>query len=165
MGAGKSTVLAQIQKQGTTIVSEPARQILKEQRAIDGTGVYDKDDKLFCELMLSRAIGLYNMHTSEKSPVIFDRGIGDHIAYFQLFNYNFEHAKKAAETYRYNPTIFVLPGWEEIYQTDDERTMSFEQANDFGVRVVEIYQELGYKTVEVPKVSAKERAEFILGNI
>lgn len=48
-----------------------------------------------------------------------------------------------------------------IYTTDDERKMTYQQANEFGERVAEIYKTLGYNIIEVPRVSAEERAAFI----
>lgn len=165
MGAGKSTVLAELEKQGINVVPEPARQILKEQRAIGGSGVYDKDAKLFCELMLSRAIGLYHHYLDADKPVVFDRGIADNIAYLELFGFDCQHASNAAKQFRYNTKVLVLPGWEAIYQTDDERTMSFEQAKAFGDQVSALYEALGYDIIEVPQCSPKARSEFILKQI
>ena len=39
MGAGKSTVLNSIKEKGILCIEEPAREILKEQRKINGAGV------------------------------------------------------------------------------------------------------------------------------
>ncbi len=40
--------------------------------------------------------------------------------------------------------------------------MSFEMAQDFGIKVQEIYNEYGYTLIHVPSVSPVERAQFII---
>ena len=165
MGAGKSTVLGELKNKGLTCVAEPAREILAEQRAIDGAGVPEKDAQLFCELLLSRSIASYKHYGNGKGPIIFDRGIPDNISYAQLFELDTDVYVNAAKHFRYQPMVFFLPGWEAIYQTDDERKMSFAQADAFGKELKAVYTSLGYKIIEVPFISALERANFIYNKI
>lgn len=162
MGAGKSTLLNQILSENITLIPEPARQILAEQRSINGNGVPETNPKLFTELMLSRAIFQYRELENHPGPVIFDRGIADNIVYADLFEFELEAAKKAAEEYRYNKLVFFLGGWEEIYCTDAERKMSFAAANKFGADVKNIYADLGYEILELPRDTAKVRAQIII---
>lgn len=165
MGSGKSTLSQQLETDGLRIIHEPARQILAEQRSFSGRGVPETDPQLFTDLMLSRSIYLYNLNLGTKDPVIFDRGIPDMIAYASLFNLDLESYKRAAEVYRYNQTVFIMADWEEIYTTDDERKMTYEQAKNFGHALRDIYKECGYTLVEVPKLSVKDRADFILSKM
>jgi predicted ATPase len=58
--------------------------------------------------------------------------------------------------------VFVAPAWEEIYCTDDERTLPFPLARKFGMKLREIYKRLGYTLIDLPCVSVDERANFIL---
>jgi len=81
-GSGKSTVIDQLREREFQCVDEPARQILAEQRRINGAGVYDKDPHLFVELLLSRAISEYGRASDADRAVFFDRA-----RYF----YNLEH--------------------------------------------------------------------------
>lgn len=161
MGSGKSTALKLLKAAGLTVVEEPAREILAEQRSIEDEGVPEKNPKLFTQLLLSRAIYQYKQMQGSNDTVIFDRGIPDNIAYAQLFKLNYLPAHHATKLYRYNSNVFVFPGWEEIYTTDDERIMSFESAKTFGDAVQKIYKEFGYNLIEVPRISPHERAEFI----
>jgi predicted ATPase len=55
-----------------------------------------------------------------------------------------------------------LPSWRDIYVTDSERRMTFEAAAAFGDRVRQIYLELGYRVVDVPRDAVVARAPFIL---
>lgn len=164
-GAGKSTIVKELRKLGITCIDEPARQILAEQRSIQGAGVPDKDQTLFTNLMLSRSIYQYKQMQDHKGPIIFDRGIPDNIGYAQLFNLNTRVTLNASREFRYHKIVFFLPGWKDIYENDDERKMSFEQANQFGHDIKKIYEELGYNIVDIPFSTPLSRAEFIFNII
>lgn len=161
MGAGKSTVLNRIREKGYLCVEEPAREILKEQRRINGDGVPEKNAKEFNNLMLQRMIHQFDINSDKNEIIIFDRGIPDIIGYSGLLNSGKEIASIASKEFRYNKHVFVFKGWEEIYATDDERKMSFDLAKNFGEDIVKIYQSLGYETLEVPFISADARVSFI----
>ncbi len=165
MGSGKSTIAEALKLKGFNVVDEPARQILAEQRLFQGNGTPENDMQLFTELMLSRSLYFYNKHKDSEEPVLFDRGVPDMIAYAALFNLDLNFVKEASQMYSYNKSVFITADWEEIYQTDDERTMSYEQAKAFGRSLRAIYQELDYDLIEVPKMNAQERSEFILSRI
>lgn len=59
-GGGKSTLLREISKAGIPCVSEPAREILAEQRASAADGVPERSAERFCQLMLARLLQNYN---------------------------------------------------------------------------------------------------------
>lgn len=161
MGAGKSTILRELRKLSMTCIDEPARQILAEQRGIEGNGVPDQDPKLFTDLLLSRSIYQFKQMENHKGPVIYDRGIPDNIGYALLFDLDKKPVINAANQYRYNKRIFFLPAWKEIYETDDERKMTFDQALRFGDDIRKIYEDLGYSIIEVPMEIPNKRAKFI----
>ncbi len=165
MGAGKSAVLSKLRALGIPCVPEPAREILAEQRLIQAMGVPEKNTDLFSMLMLSRSIHNYYENRAMEKAVVFDRGIPDMIAYARLFKLDETSYANAAKEFRYNPTVFYLPAWEEIYTNDLERKMSFEDAKAFGVVVRSIYEELGYRILEVSRFSLEERVQFILARI
>ena len=115
--------------------------------------------------MLSRSIHNYYENRAMEKAVVFDRGIPDMIAYARLFQLDETSYANAAKEFRYNPTVFYLPAWEEIYTNDSERKMSFEDAKAFGTVVRSIYEELGYRSLEVPRFSLEERVKFIFARI
>src|SRR5438309_2118389 len=124
-GSGKTTLLQRLRKSGYQVIEEPARRVLAEQRSIDGNGIPGRDDLLFVDLMLSRAIEDF-CHTYEPTaPVFFDRGIADNLAYASLFGFDHPRSRVAAETCRYENGVFFLPALEQIYTLDDERKMPF----------------------------------------
>jgi predicted ATPase len=165
MGSGKSTLLAEISRAGIRCISEPAREILAEQRSIESDGVPERNPELFCKLMLSRALQDYNQGMSAPEIQVFDRGIPDMIAYAELFSIDSTSFFKAADQNRYNPTVFFFDGWEAIYTNDAERKIGFAGASMFGQSVRLIYQKLGYQPVNVPLQSIEERTNFILKRV
>ena len=61
--------------------------------------------------------------------------------------------------------IFILPPWEEIYVSDDERYENFEQAKLIYNHLTDTYQNYGYNLIEVPKGTVEERIDFILNQL
>jgi len=165
MGAGKSTVLQKIREKGFKCAEEPAREILKEQRKINGNGVPEKNAEEFNYLMLQRMILQYESNINKKEIIVFDRAIPDIIGYSQLLNSEKETSSAASEELRYNKHVFLFKGWKEIYTNDDERKMSYALAESFGENIVNIYKRLGYSIIYVPFIPAEERASFIIDSI
>ncbi len=162
MGAGKSTLLEELRKRGLLCMDEPARQILAEQRAIEGEGIPEHNPKLFTELLLSRSIAQFKQMKDNKSAVVYDRGIADNLCYAKWFDLDLKPYTLAAHQYQYNKVVFFLPAWEAIYHNDDERKMTFEQARDFGENLQRTYSDLGYHIITVPMTDSETRAEFII---
>jgi predicted ATPase len=163
-GSGKTLVLRELVNLEFLSIDEPARAILAEQRAIGGDGVPDKNPQLFCDLMLQRAIADYERTAGDGDAAFFDRGIPDMVGYAELFGLDTSAAQAASRRHRYNDPVFALPAWPEVYVFDGERRMTFEAAQAFGVRVREVYLDLGYTILDVPRESAEARARFIAGH-
>lgn len=161
-GSGKSTVLRLLRELGATCVDEPARQIIAEQRSIGGSGVSDGSPLLFVELLLSRAILRYKDIDDTSGVMVFDRGVADNIAYAALYDLSFAHGWAAAEQYRSNSKVFFAPNWEDIYSTDEERTMSFEASAAMGDSLRSIYLKLGYEILDLPLSSPEARVKFMV---
>lgn len=164
-GSGKTPLVRGLVAMGYTGVAEAAREIIAEERAVEGDGVYDKNPQLFLNLMLARVVADFRRMSEATGPVFFDRGIPDLIGYAELFGLDPSVAAAAAAVHRYNDFVFALPSWPEIYATDSERRMTYEAAEVFGKRVREIYVEQGYSVIDVPRDSVKARAQFILNRL
>lgn len=165
MGSGKSTLLKALAKQRLKCVDEPARKILAEQRSINGDAIPERDPKLFTHLLLSRSIYLYERMSNHTDPVIFDRGIPDNVAYANFLRLKPRPFINAANRYHYNKHVFFLPAWQDIYKTDDERKMNYEQSQKFGEDIYRIYQGLGYEIIEVTPDTVENRAAFVSDRI
>jgi predicted ATPase len=163
-GSGKTAILDNIAAD-IRCVGEPAREILAEQRAIDGDGTSDGNASLFVELLLQRSIDKHVSARTGNVPVLFDRGVPDCIAYASAMGIDPSRSIRAAERYRYHDQVLMLPPWEEIYTVDDERTMSFADTLPFHDALVDAYERARYVIVEVPRGSIELRAAFVRDSI
>ena len=165
-GAGKTAVLAELERRGHICVPEDARAIIQEQVASGGSAVPWADAPRFAELLIERSIDTYRaqlaMHHAQ-TPVYFDRGIGDAFTCADLIGHTFPTcSREKATRHRYRDPVFLSPWWPEIYTTDNERRQSREEAARTEQAIAKTYTELGYRIVTLPLVSVEERADFIL---
>ena len=97
--------------------------------------------------------------------VFFDRGIPDVHAYMNYISIDYPSSYiKKSNIYRYN-YIFLMPPWEEIYISDNERYENFEQALAIHNHLERTYKKLNYNVIEVPFGTVTQRANFILETI
>ena len=121
-GSGKSTLIDALQQAGFTRSIEAGRGIIQDQVSIGGPAVPWNDRALFAELMLCWEMRSYRMAERQRGPVFFDRGVPDVVGYLRLSNLPVPaYFEKAAETFRYNRSVFIAPAWREIFQQDRER--------------------------------------------
>lgn len=160
-GSGKTSLLGLLEAFGLATAPEGGRNIIRQQTAIGGNALPWADRLLYAELMLSWDIRSF--HAAPDETVFFDRGIPDTIGYLSLCGIAVpDHFHRAAETLRYNRTVFILPPWPEIFRNDTERTQSPEEAEATFRAMQETYTALGYRLVEVPHTHLRERLAFVL---
>jgi predicted ATPase len=165
-GAGKTTLLLELQKLGYSHAPEAARQIIREQVSAGGTALPWSDRRAYTQMMLDRSIDLYLQYTPAAQITFSDRGIPDTLCYARLIGLaDTKFIEQACRRYRYAPIVFLAPPWREIYQTDSERKQDFEEAvRTFGL-MSQLYRELNYTAIEVPKLGPAERARFVLDQL
>ncbi|HXY72985.1 MAG TPA: AAA family ATPase [Actinomycetota bacterium] len=160
-GTGKTAVLDAL-GDGVRRVGEPAREILAELRAAGDTRTRDRDWVAFVDLLLRRSIEKHEAAVARGGGAVFDRGVPDCIAYAVVLDVDPETSLRAARTHRYNGDVLVLEPWEEIYSTDDERTMSFADVIVFHEALEDAYERTGYRLEAVPRAPVAARAAFVL---
>ncbi len=158
-GGGKSSLLSEFVIRGFAVVLEPGRQIVKEQNVIEGDALPWTNPQKFLDLALSRSLYQYNSQEKSQQFVFFDRGIIDAL---QLDQPQPAYFQNAAHKFRYNRVAFLVPPWKEIFVNDAERKYSFESSKKEFDELLIKYKTFGYETVILPKVSVKERVDFIL---
>ncbi len=131
-GSGKTSLLSALNRKSKTVVDEPARRVILDQRRAGGRGTSEQDPHIFVNLMLQRAVQDYEQHALMRGPIFFDRGIPDLLAYAKHLGVNTTLIHSACQQYKYRADVFFMPAWEEIYIQDEERRMSFKQAHLFG---------------------------------
>ena len=161
-GAGKTTLLDAAMRDGFQVGREAARAVIQSQAAIDGPAVQWRHPAMFAELMLDRDIQNWQNLRHQAGPVLCDRGIPDLVAYARMMTLvDGAHFHRAAMLYRYNPIVFFAPPWRDIYADDAERTEGWEHAQRIYAPMRDVYAELGYRVVELPKVPVTERLAFV----
>jgi len=159
-GSGKTAVLERLRSE-VTVIPEPARAILAEQRSSGGRGTWDQDIALFVRLLLERAIDDHERATERGGTVLFDRGAPDCVVYAERAGLDVTPSLEASASFRYETEILFFPPWREIYTTDDERRMSFEDSVAFGEDLRNVYLRCGYTIVDAPRGSVLERVAFV----
>ena len=159
-GAGKSAILSRLGRE-FRCVDEPAREVIAEQRASGGRGTWDQDRPLFAGLLLQRSIEKYEAERGSSERVLFDRGIPDCVVYAMRAGVDPAPSLKAVDAFRYEAEVLFLEPWSEIYTTDDERIMSFEDTVSFSDALRDVYGRSGYRLVTVPQAPIEARADFI----
>jgi predicted ATPase len=115
----------------------------------------------FVESLLLLSIEKHEQASRLSGPVVFDRGVPDCVAYANHLGTSPEAAVAATAEHRYSTRVLVAGPWEDIYVTDDERTMPFEAVVRFQAALESAYRGAGYQLVEIPRGSVDERVEFV----
>ena len=164
---GKSTLLSELSSQGYTIVEEEGRKLVKQQLAANSGITPWEQPQLFCKLLIDKSIEAY--HQAEKiriaknKIIFFDRSFLEGISYFQTLEiHDYDHI---VNELRYYPTIFMTPPWEEIFSQDEERKNTFEDAINEYNRLMIVYPKYGYQISVIPKITVKDRIDFLLSSI
>ena len=92
--------------------------------------------------------------------VFFDRGLADVTAYLRHTKSPQNNWEKELSKYPYDKVFSIAPV-ASIYQKDDSRMESFQEALSLHQAVKESYLELG-PLIEVPFLTPEERMKFIL---
>jgi len=166
VGFGKTTLVEELCKDEMYFkIPEIAAELIEEQKRIGGRLIPWIDRYAFEEELMKRRIEAYICAPKDKI-CFFDRGIPDVIAFLKLENKEmpklyFEVSKKC----RYSTKVFFVPPWKEIYTNNIARPQTYEESLDLSNLIKEAYTGLGYELVEIPKMTVKERVEFIKKNL
>jgi len=164
-GSGKSTLLEALLQKGYNCVPEVSRQLIREQVLRESNCLPWKDLACFAKLSLDKMIFDYES-VNQQDIAFFDRGIPDIIAYLRVgglrvppINY------EAAEKFSYANPVFIAPPWKEIYVNDNERWQTFGEACVLYETITSVYSDLGYRIIELPCATVRERVDFVLRNL
>ena len=161
-GSGKTSLLSLLSNRGYSVMPEAGRSIIRDQVSIGGSALPWADRYAFAELMLSWEMRSHHEAGQLEGPVFFDRGLPDVVGYLQVCGLNVApHILAAASKYRYNSLVFIAPPWRDIFQADQERKQSWEEAATTFKAMEHTYKSLGYDVIMLPLATVEERAAFI----
>ena len=158
---GKSSLIAELGRQGQATVEEPGRRIVKEQLASGGSALPWIDSIAFARRCIEMALADRAAARALDGWVFFDRGLIDAAAALQHLTGERVLAP-IRRAHRYYHRVFLAPPWPEIYRTDPERRHGLEMALAEYTRLSETYPSLGYDVSILPKIGVPERAAFVL---
>ncbi|MBF6641070.1 ATP-binding protein [Flavobacterium sp. J49] len=165
-GTGKTTIIDALIEQGYACFPEISRQVTLEAKKQGIEQLFLEKPLLFSELLLEGRRKQHQQAIEDVAELVFlDRGIPDILAYMHYIGDSypafFDHA---CREHLYSK-IFVLPPWEEIYESDEARYENFEQAKLIFDHLLETYQKYGYELIEVPRGTVDERIQYILSQL
>lgn len=165
-GTGKTTIIDALIEQGYSCFPEISRQITLEAKKQGIEQLFLEKPLLFSELLLEGRKKQYQSALQDQAEIIFlDRGIPDILAYMHYIGDSYPAFFDEACTENQYSKVFVLPPWEEIYESDEARYENFEQAKLIFDHLKETYQKYNYNLIEVPKGTIEERIKFILHHL
>ncbi|MBF6608219.1 MAG: ATP-binding protein [Flavobacterium sp.] len=165
-GTGKSSIISRLTEQGYCCYPEISREVISQAQQQGIAQLFLEKPLLFSELLLEGRKKQYQQALQEPHDMIFlDRGIPDVLAYMHYIGDSYPATfDQECRDHQYS-RIFILPPWEDIYVSDDERYENFEQAKLIYGHLCETYQKYGYDLIEVPRDTVDNRILFILDNI
>lgn len=159
-GSGKTTLIKAIEKKGYTVFHEVSREITLKAQQAGIEQLFLEDPLAFSNQLLEKRIEQFQMANGGTN--FYDRGIPDVPAYLKFVNDPIPMAYIKASKEHYYDQVLFLPPWKEIYEIDNERYESYEQAVQLGEILTSFYASLGYQVISVPKLPVQQRLEFVL---
>ncbi len=165
-GTGKSTLIDALITKGFCCYPEISRAVTLEAQKQGIAQLFLENPLLFSELLLEGRKKQYQDALTENHDIVFiDRGIPDVLAYMNYIGDDYPaEFEEVCTNYKYTK-IFILPPWQEIFVSDQERYENFEQAKNINLHLVETYKKYGYELIEVAKDTVANRILFILDEI
>lgn len=169
-GTGKSSVIRELEASGYHCFHEVIRSMTFEAKKEADPGsfisnplAFVSDPYLFNRELLEGRLNHFRQAAGiNQSVVFYDRGIPDVLAYMSFFGQSYgPEFVGACKLNRYDK-VLLLPPWEEIYISDNERLESFEEALQIHQYLTVAYQRFGYTPVSIPMGPVRERAAHIL---
>ncbi|MFH1294376.1 MAG: AAA family ATPase [Candidatus Aenigmatarchaeota archaeon] len=163
-GTGKSTLVKALEDKGYYCQYDDISRQIIEECVRKGRGV-ETDSYMFNRRLLEKRVEQFEK-APENKICFFDRGIPDGIAYMESPS---EEFNEIARKYRYQPLVFALPPWKDIFRGRKHDSGRAEESFDEAIRlheiIVKVYKNLGYNVIEIPKMTVEERAKFVVGEV
>lgn len=165
-GSGKTTLISHLEEQGYVCMHEISRDVIKTAQKEGIEQLFLENPLLFSQKLLEGRLQQFNEGSLHRIPFLFyDRGMPDVTAYMDYIQSRYpDYFYRTCTTHRYD-TVFLLPPWEDIYEQDNERYESFEEAEKIYHYLLQGYRKYGYHVKEVPVGNVDSRADYILSQL
>lgn len=165
-GTGKSTVLNKLREKGFFCFDEVSREVILKAQEKGIEQLFLTEPLLFSEMLLEgRENQFLKAHQSKENIVFLDRGIPDVHAYMNYFKTTYPAIfLEKSKQHKYD-LIFHFSPWKEIHTTDNERYETFEESKIIDKFLLDAYQDLDYKIINVPFGTIDQRTNFIINSL
>lgn len=172
-GTGKTSVIKKLEEKGYFCFHEVIRDLTLEAKKqgdpssfVTNPLAFVQDPFTFNQHILKARLTHFKEGNKLRHKVVFyDRGIPDVLAYMRYFDQPYPDDFIAlCRDHRYD-NVIVLPPWEAIYATDEERMETFQEAKDIHNELLAMYEEFKYPALIVPKGSVEERTAYIITKV
>lgn len=167
-GSGKTTLIRLLESRGFTCFNEISREYIERGKSNGVDNAFEDDPVAFSQKIWTGRIQQYQMashltnDTDNCQWVFFDRGLPDVVAYLDSSIKEKKQWEKELKLYPYEQ-VFLLAPHRSIYQKDDQRFESFEQAFILHKAIKAVYESVG-KVCEVPFLAPADRVNLILNH-
>ncbi|MEN8789992.1 MAG: ATP-binding protein [Flavobacteriaceae bacterium] len=168
-GTGKTSLVKNLEEDGFLCYHEIIRDLTSE--AINGGDiaslesnplVFVDDPYRFNQRILNGRLDQFKKAAKNTDSVVFfDRGLPDVLAYMDYFEQDYGADFVAACMDNRYDEVVILPPWKGIYQSDEERFESFEEASAIHLELVKTYTTFNYTPVTLPFGTLQERRLFV----
>ena len=165
-GTGKTTLINALITKGYNCMEEISRQITLDAQEKGIDQLFLEEPLLFSEhLLMGRQKQFLKADTLQEEIVFFDRGLPDVVAYLDYLKSSYPDSFKIICSQHNYDKVFILKPWKAIYQQDNERYETFEQALILHDFLVKTYTDYGYAIIDTPFGTVEERIDFILNHL
>ena len=158
-GSGKTSLIDELKLKGYHCYEEVSRQLIQRMEISTSFKDLNFEDEVF-------KLRKNDFLDASKDLQFYDRSMIDNLAY--LTKNKLEVSEKMdndCKQHKYFTKVFILPPWNDIYETDNERVEDYEEAVEIHNYLIEAYTNYNYYLIEVPKTTVEERIDFILNRI
>mgnify|MGYP003706422489 CR=1 FL=1 len=165
-GTGKTTLINALSSKGYKCMQEISRQITLEAQVKGIEQLFLEDPLLFSkQLLFGRQKQFLEADSLDEEVVFFDRGLPDVVAYLEYLKCSYPKSFKTICSQHSYDKVFILKPWKAIYEQDNERYETFEQALVLHDFLVKTYTHYGYSIIDTPNATVEERIGFILNHL
>lgn len=160
--SGKTTIIEELNKRGFPVLRETAKEIIATRRYIP---ISKEESEIRQDLIFNEQLAKEEKAERGFDEILFlDRGLIDGLGYSVLYSGK-ESIRKylpIVETKKYDAIFLfeLLP-----FDSGGFRSENEEEAKKIQEAISNLYKNLGYEIIFVPRMSVNERVDFILKRI
>lgn len=165
-GTGKTTVINELIRRNYTCMPEISRQVILNAREKGIEQLFLTEPLLFSQMLLDGRVEQFKQAVNSNNELIFfDRGIPDVHSYMDFLGTTYPELYIAKSNKLRYSSVFLMPPWENIYTSDNERYETYDQSLKIYQHIKKGYHSLGYTIIEVPIGTVKQRTDYIINSL